>query len=94
MTPARSSTTDETVRLMCEVLKDAKDAIAAKGGGLLEGIVIMKDTDISWETGLPWGDKEKGRIEAEWRRGAERGYELARNLGVEAKVVCPRTGEG
>ena len=97
MNPARPAAMDETLRLRFEVLKDAIDS----KDRLVERVVIMKDIDVSWGVDSAGGiqpedidDAERSRREEEWRKGAEEGYELARNLGVDATVACSRTGEG
>ena len=93
---------NEAVKLRYEVVYKA---IEARGGGFAEGVVIMRDIDVSWhiqvseydEPGQPVDDldvNERKRREDEWGKDAERGYELAERLGVEAKVACPRTGKG
>ncbi|MBE3048056.1 hypothetical protein IMZ48_37215 [Candidatus Bathyarchaeota archaeon] len=102
MTPQRPSAMDETVGLRYGMMNKA---IEARSGGLAEGVVIVKEIDVSWDTrvtthGQPQlmadntDAEERARREEEWRVGVDRGYELAKRLGVEAKVACPRTGEG
>ena len=99
VTPARPSSMDETIRLRFQMLNEA---IKARGNGLLEGVAIMKDIEVPWGLQPPGrgqpgltivdaGSENRKKREEEWRVAAVRGYAVARRLGVEAHVVCPRT---
>lgn len=80
--------------------------VNSAGGEVIEGVVILKDIGMSWETpsGVDPGLKteiplnltpEEMEAQAQqWREGAERGYELGRRLGAKVTIACSRTGEG
>ena len=101
MAPAKPGSVDETIRLRIEILGGAVEA----RDGLIEGVVIMKDPDVPWNISTPAVDgstpplkyhtpDEKRLSDEEWQEGADKGYEVARKLGVGATIACPRTGEG
>lgn len=76
---------------------------------VLDGVVMLKDIGMSWiqpppgegpyppegeVISLNLTSEETEAQEQEWRDGAEKGYELARRLGVGVTIACSRTGEG